>query len=586
MKEARENSKYLWRVSRTEPVSLCTCEIPMKLIHVYIAAHRSVRELNVSLAGTAKCFVENNYLKIVRRRDTSDYYHGYHCSAIIGANGVGKSSVLDFIESSYFLTDSSGLLVFCSEEDESLHVCTINLELRGCTENVNISIDYESFAYEHHIELVKINNVSDAQSRLGYEKKLSHPLIQNRSLEHYTRLKIGRKKYFDNLLRYFKWRAEPDSLIEDVGFEFNFHDAKGKLDKHMRYSDFGSEYYMSYTETRQRVEARTNSYFAEPSLHLNEYLLSLNISPLLVDISAEVKGGIKKYVPSFLHYYFILSLDSKQNSFISSLRSAIEALRYPENWKIFAASEIEDLYPATDFDVGAMHDKLNYAESLLIDISGHFENSVWRLDGFSGISFLVDDFYHVSEVIGLVNNLSRGILSNISWGWRGVSTGEMAKSHLLSETFDCLKRDNNRSHIIVIDEVDLYLHPEWQRNFLDSYLALLKDIGFEGIEKKAQLVITTHSPIIISDFLPQDIVSLVKDEHGLVKLRDSFGFGTNITNLFIDGMHVTSTFGEHSRKAIAALMERAEKGTLNEQDRILIGEIGNKYVRDFLLKND
>ncbi|MDO8336151.1 MAG: ATP-binding protein, partial [Candidatus Saccharibacteria bacterium] len=125
----------------------------MKLIHVYIAAHKSVRDLNVSLAGSAKCFVENNYLEIRRRRDTSDYYHGYHCSAIIGANGVGKSSVLDFIESCYFLTDSSGLLVFFSEAHESLHVCTINLELRGYSEDVILSADYESFAYSNCIEL-------------------------------------------------------------------------------------------------------------------------------------------------------------------------------------------------------------------------------------------------------------------------------------------------------------------------------------------------------------------------------------------------------------------------------------------------
>ncbi|MBD9412128.1 AAA family ATPase [Stutzerimonas stutzeri] len=558
----------------------------MKLIHVYIAAHKSVRDLNVSLAGTAKCFVEDNYLEIRRRRDTSDYYHGYHCSAIIGANGVGKSSVLDFIESCYFLTDSSGLLVFFDEVDENLHVCTINLELLGCSENVILRNDYESFAYDNHIELVKINNVSDAQSRLGYDKKIRHPLIQNRSLEHYTRQKPGRKKYFDNLLRYFKWRAEPDSLIDDVGFEFNFYDAKEKAGKYLRLSELKSEPYIAYSAASEKVELHIDTYFSEPWRRLEEYLLYLNISPLLMDISAEVKGELKKYIPSFLHYYFIISLEAKRKSVVASLRSAIEALRYPENWNIFTASEIKEIYLSTDLDIETMHERLNLVESLLSDICSHFEDSLWRLTAHRGISFLIDDFYHVSEIIGLANNFSRGILSNISWGWRGISTGEMAKSHLLSETYDCLKSTNNRNYIIVIDEADLYLHPEWQRNFLDSYLALLKDIEFEDIERRAQLVITTHSPIIVSDFLPQDIVSLIKDADGSVQLTDSFGFGTNITNLFIDGMHVTSTFGEHSRKAIAALMEKSEQGVLSDQDKVLIGEIGNKYVREFLLKND
>src|SRR5690606_24769274 len=144
------------------------------------------------------------------------------------------------------------------------HVCTINLELLGCSENVILRNDYESFAYDNHIELVKINNVSDAQSRLGYDKKIRHPLIQNRSLEHYTRQKPGRKKYFDNLLRYFKWRAEPDSLIDDVGFEFNFYDAKEKAGKYLRLSELKSEPYIAYSAASEKVELHIDTYFSEP----------------------------------------------------------------------------------------------------------------------------------------------------------------------------------------------------------------------------------------------------------------------------------------------------------------------------------
>lgn len=560
----------------------------MKLIHVFIATHKSARDLNVSLTGPAKCIFANGHVEIEWRRDTSSYYHGHHCSAIIGANGVGKSSVLDFIESSYYMTDSSGLLVFFDESNDSFHICLINIRVSSCSMQATIYGEFEEFAHRHKIKLIKINNVSDAQGRLGYEKKFRHPLIQNRSLEDYTRLKPKRKRYFDNLLRYFKWNAGIDNLIEDVGFEFNFHDSSEKIDRFLNESDLQVDYIddyresLSYLSTVRRLYSE--AYAISPHHSLKEHLSILNVSPLIMDLASEVKGSLRKYISSFLQYYFLISVKSKKDTILRSLRRAVEALRYSENWNIFKSQDIKNMLLKEDVDISSMHEKLNYSESILADIAHQLSDHVGLLNDDSGVSFLVDDFHTVSEVIGLSNALSRNTLSNISWGWRGISTGEMARSHLLSETFDCLRRSEGGNFIIVIDEVDLYLHPEWQRSFLDSYLTLLNEV--EGVMIKPQILLTTHSPIIVSDFLPQDIVSLAKDDDGGLHIRDSLGFGTNITNLFIDGMHVESTFGEHSRKAIVSLMEKAKEGTLSELDRTLIGEMGNKYVRDFLLKND
>jgi len=560
----------------------------MKLIHIFIELHKSVKSLNISLSGPAKCIFTDGYVGIEFRKDTSNYYLNHHCSAIIGANGVGKSSVLDFVESSYYMTDSSGLLIFFDESDDSFHICPINMAISGCSMDATIHDGFEEFAHRHKIILIKINNVSDAQGRLGYEKKFRHPLIQNRSLEEYTRLKPKRKRYFDNLLRYFKWNAEKDNLIDNVGFEFNFHNSTEKLDRFLQESDLQFEYIEKYNQSLDYFSTvrrhYSNSFTREPRHNLSEHLSFLNIFPLIMDLSSEVKGSLRKYVSSFLQYYFLISVFSKKDTMIRCLRGAVEALRYSENWDVFKSQDIKSILLEEDVDVSSIHEKLNFSEKVLTDIAHQLENNSGLPNEDNGISFLVDDFHTVSEVIGLSNTLSRNTLSNISWGWRGISTGEMARSHLLSETFDSLRRSKTGNLIIVIDEVDLYLHPEWQRSFLDSYLTLLNKI--EGVMTRPQILITTHSPIIISDFLPQDIVSLVKDDDGELHLRDSLGFGTNITSLFIDGMHVESTFGEHSRKAIVSLMKKAKEGTLSESDRTLIGEMGNTYVRDFLLKND
>ena len=54
------------------------------------------------------------------------------------------------------------------------------------------------------------------------------------------------------------------------------------------------------------------------------------------------------------------------------------------------------------------------------------------------------------------------------------------------------------SAIIYIDEGDLYYHPEWQRQFMKSILDIVK---LRKEECYLQLIVTSNSPYILSDFL-------------------------------------------------------------------------------------
>ncbi|MHA6196958.1 AAA family ATPase [Pseudomonas wadenswilerensis] len=559
----------------------------MKLIHIFIDSHKSIRSLHVSLGGPYCVDTTSDKMHIRTRADTTAYYRDHHCSAIIGANGVGKSSILDFIETSLYMTDSVGILFFFDDSDHSLHACCINMDLPETLSKTVASHDgLEDFAYEHNIRIVKINNITEAQSRLGYEKQYKHPVVQNRSLDNYSRLKSRRKRYFDNLLRYFRWSSISENTIEDVGFEFKFHDAIEKLDRSFTatktYNEI-QEQYENASRTLNSIKHRNRKDEHTPD-NLTELLLAFNIHPIITDLSSESSTEVRHQLSLFLKYYFFKSLSFEYSSLQKCLEDSVEALRYSENWDIIKNSKTSISFSPNDIDIYRMQETLSRACNILRNISHHLceiprRPSANEID----IGYYVDDFYSVSEIIGLANQLPRNTLSNISWGWRGISTGEMARSHVFSETYDCLKKNKRDNTIIILDEADLYLHPEWQRSFLHSYLELLENINFSK-KHKPQIILTTHSPIIVSDFLPDDIVSLTKDNHGVLSTRTSLGFGTNLTNLFIDGMHVDSTFGEHSRRVIVTLMQRAQDGSLTEFDRSLIKEMGNKYVRDYLLK--
>lgn len=59
--------------------------------------------------------------------------------------------------------------------------------------------------------------------------------------------------------------------------------------------------------------------------------------------------------------------------------------------------------------------------------------------------------------------------------------------------------------VALIDELDLHVHPKWQVRLVPALKRLLP---------KMQFIVTTHSPLVLTGLLPDEIVRLVMDEHG------------------------------------------------------------------------
>ena len=70
--------------------------------------------------------------------------------------------------------------------------------------------------------------------------------------------------------------------------------------------------------------------------------------------------------------------------------------------------------------------------------------------------------------------------------------------------------------IILIDEVEVHLHPEWQ----ERIISVLCDTF-----KKAQFIVTTHSPHVIQAAEPNEIIALHLDGNSNVSVRDDIETG-------------------------------------------------------------
>lgn len=109
------------------------------------------------------------------------------------------------------------------------------------------------------------------------------------------------------------------------------------------------------------------------------------------------------------------------------------------------------------------------------------------------------------------------------------------------------------SLVILIDEADLSYHPEWQRSFIALLTAFLpklyKDPYYEGAEegcKNIQIILTTHSPLILGDFPMASVIYLTK-ANGAVQIEKSASinpFGQNLYTILKDGFYLKRTMGE------------------------------------------
>ena len=122
----------------------------MKLVYLYIEEHKAISNLQLPISSKHTCNYENDALFLSSSgTDEIDYYNGVYCSAIIGKNGVGKSTVLDFIESANLGTESSGIIVWFDESNESYHICPINIYIDAdkviSTSSASIHDSFQSF---------------------------------------------------------------------------------------------------------------------------------------------------------------------------------------------------------------------------------------------------------------------------------------------------------------------------------------------------------------------------------------------------------------------------------------------------------
>ena len=114
--------------------------------------------------------------------------------------------------------------------------------------------------------------------------------------------------------------------------------------------------------------------------------------------------------------------------------------------------------------------------------------------------------------------------------------------------------------LLLIDEIDLYLHPEWQKNIIFN---IIQEIKRQFFEYNVQIVFTTHSPLVLSDIPRENTIYLVtKDGKSVPDKNDCHRetFGADVYNLLNDAFYLSSgSMGKFAEQKINKILDKLNK---------------------------
>jgi predicted ATP-binding protein involved in virulence len=103
-------------------------------------------------------------------------------------------------------------------------------------------------------------------------------------------------------------------------------------------------------------------------------------------------------------------------------------------------------------------------------------------------------------------------------------------SRRLAEEYDRFENKLNDSSIVLIDEIELHLHPEWQRMIIPRLTKTFPN---------CQFIVTTHSPQVLSHVAPECIHILDYDGDNVIVKRPESSYGLDSNRILEDILGVS-----------------------------------------------
>ncbi|CAD0009761.1 AAA family ATPase [Flavobacterium salmonis] len=595
----------------------------MKLVAIWVEDYMKIKNQGFNFGGRNTYefnFDQEKRILNVSIQNTDDYYDLFsnseiiNISGIIGINGSGKSSLLKLINviAAEKPLVNNVVVIIENEEDNSYEIIDYVSTFFhfGKKQAINISLPKKGIFSEENGKIIKKKNINPFKeidlifySNLSSNQNVNYLGLDNpldRSVDYQLRQSLSPSKVSEYLKDYNKKKEGKETyLLLEESFNLQSIYQNERLERMVSFLSDSIENQFSIIGDIKFPEKITiwfnENIFPETIKLIDKSEYDFN---RLVEISKHCfklyneEGNFKEKLKKgiIFHYLFF--------SFYNDFFKRTGELRYLENLSTFVKSlPLDDnifnsIYEylithksqTQNHEIDKINDLLNNLDVLLenIEISeskeffgnGNFELSINKyLWNFLKEILLITDFK--SEAV-------------INYSITPFSSGEDAILYQLSEFHEAFKHSKKENIIISIDEGELYLHPEWQRKYINTLYQFFQHYG-KKYDKRIQIIITSHSPFIVSDIPKYNLIFLTKDEFGNCKVSKSENhlptLGGNIFELFNDGFYVKEFISEFAFDKINQAIK-----FLNNQEsdfkNILEVENFNKLIGELLIRDE
>jgi predicted ATP-binding protein involved in virulence len=130
---------------------------------------------------------------------------------------------------------------------------------------------------------------------------------------------------------------------------------------------------------------------------------------------------------------------------------------------------------------------------------------------------------------------------------------------------------NNLLHtpaIVLIDEIELHLHPSWQQKVLPILLDVFPN---------TQFIVTTHSPQIITSIKPENVVIL---QDGLVIHNNSSTYGTTSSTVLTNIFSINDRPDNEVKSHLDQYFKLLNDGQFDSEETIALRKILDQWLTD------
>ena len=155
---------------------------------------------------------------------------------------------------------------------------------------------------------------------------------------------------------------------------------------------------------------------------------------------------------------------------------------------------------------------------------------------------------------------SFNFIDSIQREFEDLSHGERVLFGQLINIYHYINK-SEKSFILNLDEPELSLHPNWQKNYIFEITSLLKQF-----DNKIHLIVTSHSPFILSDLPKENVIFLEKGKQVYPFDDGKQTFGANIHTLLSHGFFMKDgLMGEFAKSKIDTAIKYLNQKTLTQE---------------------